>query len=121
MYSQDQHSASGVSHAPAAAAPASTPQQQLRLQEPPPADLWLRDPLRAHSQWRGSLIVANRGYAEHSNRLYGALFGRFVQWVLGQGRNLATVDAAHIDRFLRTLDGRAGRGASALVALMLDA
>lgn len=93
-------------------APAATPQQLLELQEPPSADLWLRDPLRAHAQWRRSLIVANRGYADHSNRLYEALFGRFVMWMVGRGLSLRTLSAADLETFLGTLEGRAHGDAS---------
>jgi site-specific recombinase XerD len=91
---------------------AGSAQELLGLQEPPAADLWLRDPQRAHRQWRGSLILANRGYAEHSNRLYEALFGRFVVWMVGRGLSLRTLTAAQIETFLDTLQGRGGAESS---------
>lgn len=69
---------------------------------------WLTDPAKAHQEWRAGLALADRAYAEHSQRLYNSLFGRFCAWLAGQQCNLKTLNLVDLARFLDTLKGRDG-------------
>lgn len=61
------------------------------------------------------MVLADRSYAEHSQRLYASLFGRFCQWLRSQepSLSLATLGSGDIGRFLDDLQGRAGKVATA--------
>ena len=83
------------------------------------ANLWLADPAQAHGQWRGLLTVAERSYADQSQRLYASLFGRFCAWMRVQGAaaggplTLANINAQQLGAFLDGLVGRGDKPASA--------
>lgn len=70
--------------------------------------LWLKTPTIAHSAWRDGLLVSERTYAEHTQRLYNSLFCRFCKWMAGELLNLARITPLDIARFLDTLRGRDG-------------
>jgi integrase len=80
--------------------------------------LWLTSPEQAHKGWRASLLVADRSYAEQSQRLYQSLFGRFCGWLrtqdgkAGQPVTLATLQSVDLAAFLTSLKGRADKPAS---------
>lgn len=71
---------------------------------------WVLDPQGAHRQWREGLVLANgRAYAEHSSKVYTALFGKFARWMAQERLDLASIRAEHIALFLETaLVGRTG-------------
>lgn len=71
-------------------------------------DTWLSKPAEAHRTWRSGLVLADRSYAEQSQRLYISLFGRFCTWLAGQQCDLRTIDSVDLARFLDTLRGRNG-------------
>lgn len=73
---------------------------------------WLSDPVSAHEQWRKSLLVADRPYADHSTALYISLFGVFCRWMAQHGLNLSNVTTVELARFLDELVGRRGSPAS---------
>lgn len=70
--------------------------------------LWLKTPTIAHSAWRAGLLVSERTYAEHTQRLYISLFGRFCQWMAAEKLDLVSVKPLDVSRFLDTLRGRDG-------------
>jgi integrase len=74
--------------------------------------LWLSNPAEAHREWREGLAIADRAYAEQSQRLYLSLFGKFCVWLTGQKCNLQTITMADLGRFLDTLKGRNGKEAA---------
>jgi site-specific recombinase XerD len=82
---------------------------------------WLRDPVEAHRQWRSTLswkrdVAAGDAdaprYADHSNRLYQSLWGKFCRWLARLSLALDQVEPAHIENFLKSLQGRDGEPAS---------
>lgn len=73
---------------------------------------WLTDPGGSHRAWRAGLVVAERPYAQQSQRLYISLFGRFCKWMTANGLDLARVQSADLARFLDSLTGRGGMSAS---------
>lgn len=73
---------------------------------------WLSNPVQAHQDWRAGLAIADRSYAEQSQRLYLSLFGKFCVWLAGQKCNLKTIEMSDLGRFLDTLKGRDGKEAA---------
>lgn len=73
---------------------------------------WLTQPAEAHREWRAGLALADRAYAEHSQRLYNSLFGKFCAWLATAKLNLKKMTAHDLTVFLGTLEGRAGGPAS---------
>lgn len=73
---------------------------------------WLTLPAQAHAQWRKGLVLAEREYAQQSQRLYMSLFGRFCAWLSTKPYNLQTLDQEDLMRFLQTLQGRGGQPAA---------
>ena len=72
------------------------------------AQAWLKTPTIAHRAWREGLLVSERAYAEHTQKLYISLFGRFCQWMAGEGLDLVRIKSLDIACFLDTLRGRDG-------------
>lgn len=71
-------------------------------------NLWIQNPASAHRQWRDGLVLAERAYAEQTQRVYNSLFGRFCAWLATQQCDLITMDQVDLARFLDTLKGRSG-------------
>lgn len=74
---------------------------------------WITHPTEAHRQWREGLTVGARdprGYADHSQRQYAALFGAFARWMAGQKTDLTKIDVADLERFFAQLTSRDGTG-----------
>lgn len=77
-----------------------------------PTSSWLSNPAHTHQEWRAGLAIAERSYAQQSQRLYTSLFGKFCVWLAGQTCNLQTLTIADLGRFLDTLKGRDGQEAA---------
>lgn len=73
---------------------------------------WVTDPKSAHREWRTSLLLTDRTYADQSQRLYISLFGRFCSWLEDQKLTILNIQEADLIRFLKTLLGRMGSQAS---------
>ncbi len=78
--------------------------------------LWLSAPAEAHRLWRDAQQLGDperqRAYADHSTRQYRSLFGKFCQWMAGNGLNVERVTGEHVARFLDELKGRGDKPAS---------
>lgn len=82
---------------------------------------WLQNPIEAHRIWRSTLSWKRDAstsdadaplYTEHSNNLYQSFWGKFCRWLSGRSLKLDDVRPAHIDAFLKSLEGRQGKPAS---------
>lgn len=82
---------------------------------------WLKDPVDAHRRWRSTLSWKRDAstsdadaphYAEHSNKLYQSLWGKFCRWLAARSLKLDEVRQTHIEAFLKSLEGRHGAPAS---------
>lgn len=80
--------------------------------------LWLTSPAQAHKEWRASLLVADRSYADQSQRLYESLFGRFCAWLstqtseAGHPATLVSLQSVELAAFIASLKGRTDKPAS---------
>lgn len=65
---------------------------------------WLSDPLEAFAQWiRSPLSNHSRGFSDESLKVYGAMWGKFVRYVLSNGFNAVQANEEVIYGFLQTL------------------
>ena len=58
-------------------------------------DSWLNSPELAYSSW-----IAGQSLKDSTKTVYMAMFGRFCQWLIGQGRRLDQIEADDIRKFL---------------------
>lgn len=80
---------------------------------PAGASDWLSQPEAAFRQWKASQRVRQKEFNAHSVDQYGAMFGAYVRWLGERGLELATASPEHLDLFLASKAGRAGRPAAA--------
>lgn len=87
--------------------PSTPPAHAIKRQAPPaPAPrrdifdtltIWLETPTLAYASW-----LAGHRLKDSTKTVYIAMFGRFCQWLEGQGRTLDQIEADDIRRFLNS-------------------